>query len=201
MSPRIIADASALPIFHSGHRNPLWWGMIFLVTIESVVFATFGTTFLYFRFSAPEWPPPGIDPPDLLLPTLNTVVLICSSLVMAWADQGIKKGDVKRLKVGLAFAMALGVLFLVLKVVEYAAVDYYWHTNAYGSIVWTIVIFHSAHVLSVLLKGAVVEVLAFRGHFTAERNLGVQINGIYWHFVVVIWIPLYILLYWVPRLG
>jgi cytochrome c oxidase subunit III len=63
------------------------------------------------------------------------------------------------------------------------------------------VIFHSAHVASVLLKGIVVLVMAFRGHFTRYRHLGVQVNGIYWHFVVGIWIPLYLTIYWTPRIA
>lgn len=196
-----VHDVAELPVLVSGSRALLWWGMLGLVIIESVVFATFITTYFYLRFHAPQWPPMGIDPPELLLPSINTVVLVASSLAVFWADRGIEKGDVARLKLGMAIGMALGALFLVLKVVEYRAVDYRWHTDAYGSIVWTMIIFHSAHVASVLLKGAVVEVLAFRGHFTRERHLGVQINGLYWHFVVVIWIPLYITIYLAPRLG
>jgi cytochrome c oxidase subunit III len=66
--------------------------------------------------------------------------------------------------------------------------------------VWTIISFHSLHVLSVLLKGLAVLGLSFRGYWTEERHLGVMMNGLYWHFVVVIWIPIYLVLYWVVRL-
>jgi cytochrome c oxidase subunit III len=200
MSTRATLDVSRLPVYVSGARAPLWWGILFLVVIEIMVFGTFLTSYFYYRSLAPQWPPAGITPPDLFWPTLNTFVLIGSSLAIWWADKGIRKGDVARLKIGAGAAIAFSALFLVLKVVEYAKVGYFWDTNAYGSIIWTVIIFHSAHVASVLLKGIVVEILAFRGYFDAERHLGVDVNGLYWHFVVGIWIPIYLVLYIVPRL-
>jgi cytochrome c oxidase subunit III len=200
MSTAATLDVSRLPVYASGSRALLWWGMFLLVTIESVVFATFIASYLFLRFVAPEWPPAGIAPPELLLPTINTIILIASSAAVYWGDNGIKKGDVMRLKLGVGAAALFSALFLVLKVVEYSDVKYYWDSHAYGSIIWTMIVFHSAHVGSVLLKGLIVLVLAFRGHFDAERHLGAQINGLYWHFVVGIWIPLYFTIYWVPRL-
>jgi cytochrome c oxidase subunit III len=195
-------DVSHLPTFASGSRAPLWWGILFLVIIEAIVFSTFIATYFYLRFHAPNWPPAGEPLPELLLPTINTLVLIGSSLAVYYADSGIsKEGDVKRLKIGISLAIVFSATFLVLKVVEYHDSDYFWDTHAYGSIVWTMVIFHSAHVASVLLKGIVVLVMAFRGHFTRYRHLGVQVNGIYWHFVVGIWIPLYLTIYWTPRIA
>jgi heme/copper-type cytochrome/quinol oxidase subunit 3 len=60
--------------------------------------------------------------------------------------------------------------------------------------------FHAVHVLSVVLKTLFVAYLATHGYFTRERRLGVTVNGLYWHFVVVVWIPLYLVLYWSPRI-
>jgi cytochrome c oxidase subunit III len=201
-TPAYAIDVSRLPVFATGSRAPLWWGMIFLVFIEAVVFATFISTYFYFRFLSPYWPPAGEKLPELLLPTLNSLVLIGSSVAIYYADTGISKhGDVRRLKIGVAIAILLSMLFVALKVVEYYDSDYFWDSHAYGSIVWTIVVFHSSHVASVTLKGIVVLVLAFRGHFTKYRHLGVKINGIYWHFVVLIWIPLFITIYLTPRIS
>lgn len=200
MSAAAVVDVSRLPVFVSGSRGVLWWGMVGLLVIESMVFATLIASYFYLRFMAPGWPPAGVTPPELLLPTVNTLILVASSAFMWWGDEGIKEGDQRRLKLGVAGAAALGLVFLVLKVVEYADVDYRWDSHAYGSIVWTIVVFHSSHVASVLLKAIVVLTLAFRGHFTDQRHMGAQINGLYWHFVVAVWIPLYLTIYWAPRL-
>lgn len=188
-----------LPVLLTGTRAPLWWSMLLLITIETMVFATFISSYLFLRFNAAAWPPGEIEPPDLVLPITNSLILLASSAAVYWADRGIKKGDQKRLKIGMGAGIFLGVVFLVLKIVEYRDVDYYWDTNAYGSIIWAIIIFHSTHVGAVVAKGCVMEFLAFRGYFTEKRHLGIDINGIYWHFVALIWIPLFITIYLVPR--
>jgi cytochrome c oxidase subunit III len=188
-----------LPVLLTGPRSPLWWAFILLITIEIAVFSTLISSYLYLRFTAPVWPPGGIEPPSLPLPLANSFVLFASSLAVYWADRGIKKGDVRRLKIGMGLGILLGVIFLILKVVEYADVDYYWDTHAYGSIIWAMILFHSMHVGAVVAKGCVMEYLAFQGYFTDKRHLGVDVNGVYWHFVALVWIPLFIVIYLVPR--
>ncbi len=188
-------DASELPLNLNDRRAPLWWGMVGLITIEAVLFGSLIVSYFYLRFYAPAWPMGNISKPSLLLPSVGAVVLMISSGPMFWADASIKRGNVRNLMLGLALSFVLGVAFLTLKFVEYSGYDYNWATNAYGSITWTIVGFHSAHVITVLLKVAVVFTAAARGYFSAERNLGVRINGLYWHFVVVVWIPLFFTLY------
>lgn len=91
-------------------------------------------------------------------------------------------------------------VFLVLKVVEYSQVSYSWDDHAYGSVVWLVIGFHSTHVITLVLKTIVMLVLEWRGYFNEKRTLGVQVNGLYWHFVVAVWLPLYVVLYWSPRL-
>jgi cytochrome c oxidase subunit III len=202
MSTRLVLDVSEYPALVGGHRGPLWWGMLGLVIIESVVFASFLSGYYYFRFTALEWPPIGEAYPEIVLPTINTLILLLSSATIYYADTSIsERGDQRALKIGLSVSILLALTFLALKIVEYRNVEYFWDTHAYGSVIWTIVIFHSAHVGSVVLKAIVVLVLAFRGYWTEHRSLGVKVNGLYWHFVVGIWIPLYFTIYWVPRLN
>jgi len=181
-----------------GVRPPIWWGMLFLLLIEGVVFASLISSYFYLRSAAEVWPLGNIERPELLLPSINALILLASSVPIYFADQGIRKGNRTRLKLGLIISFLLGATFLVLKFIEYSNLDYNWATNAYGSIVWTITGFHSAHVFSLLLKTVVIGVLAFQGYFNEERNVGVQVNGLYWHFVVLVWIPLFATIYLSP---
>jgi cytochrome c oxidase subunit III len=192
---RTHSRAMELPLNANDPSAPLYWGMLLLILIEVVLFAGLIVSYFYLRFYAPEWPLGGISKPDLLLPSISAVVLFLSSAPMYWADSNIKKGNVRNLKIGLLLSLFLGITFLVLKGIEYFGYDYNWATNAYGSITWTIAGFHSAHVISVCLKVAVVFAAASAGYFSEERNLGVRINGLYWHFVVIIWVPLFFTLY------
>jgi cytochrome c oxidase subunit III len=195
-----VIDVSHLPNLVSGSRGTLWWSFVLLLVIEATVFATLITAYFYLRMGAPEWPPAGISPPDLALPTFNTFILVLSSVPMYLADKGITQGKVHRLLWGGITAIVLATIFLVLKVVEYSDVYYRWDDHAYGSIVWLIIGFHSAHVASVIMKTIVMMILGWRGYFNERRHLGVQVNGLYWHFVVFVWLPLYAVLYWAPRL-
>jgi cytochrome c oxidase subunit III len=198
MNPGRVRRAE-LPRMVQGHGETVWWGMVALITIETTVFASLILSYFYLKAGAPSWPPDGIDLPDLLLPTVNTFVLLASVVPVAWADRGIRDGNVFAARTGKLAGQALLLVFLVLKVVEYAGYDYDWETNAYGSIVWTMTGFHLAHVVVALVKSAVVLTLAWKGYFSAERYLGVQANAFYWYFVAGIWIPLYCTLYLAPR--
>lgn len=201
MSERLVLDVREFPALVQGHRGGLWWGMVGLVTIEVVVFTVLIMSYFYLKFHSSHWPPAGEELPQLLLPSINTLILLVSSATIHYADTSIsERGDVSGLKLGLILSFLLGSIFLILKVVEYSTVEYFWDSHAYGSVVWTMIVFHSSHVASVLLKSAVVLVLAYKGHWTQERSQGVKINGLYWHFVVGIWIPLYLTIYWSPRI-
>jgi heme/copper-type cytochrome/quinol oxidase subunit 3 len=185
---------------HYGSHPPIWWGMILLMLIEAVVFASLVASYFYLRSGADTWPLGNIKAPDLLLPSINALILFASSIPVYLADNGIRKGNQRRLKTGLVIGFIMGVIFLVLKYVEYSGLDYDWSTNAYTSIVWTITGFHSIHVIALLLKTAVMIVLAFRNYFNEERHTGVGANGLYWHFVVAAWVPLFFTIYLSPRL-
>lgn len=173
--------------------------MVGLITVEATVFSTLIASYFYLRLGHPEWPPAGVEEPKLLVPTINTVVLLLSSLPMHSADRGIARNDQRALKLGLLGSLVLALVFLGIKAYELSHLEYSWNSHAYGSIVWTILGFHSLHVSALVLKTIVVGLLAIKGFFHAEERIAVQVNGLYWHFVVAVWIPLYLVLYWVPR--
>jgi cytochrome c oxidase subunit III len=193
-------DLSRLDESPPDHRATLWWGIAGLVLVETVVFATLVATYFYLKIHHVEWPPAGTKEPELLLPTINLFVLLASSIPMHFADKGVTRDDQRALRFGLVGSIVLAIIFLVIKVVEYSDVSYRWDTHAYASIVWTITGFHSAHVVALILKTTIITTMAFRGRFHAEDRLPVTVNGVYWHFVVVIWLPLYFVLYISPRL-
>jgi heme/copper-type cytochrome/quinol oxidase subunit 3 len=192
-------DASRFSPYNFGSQGPLWWGMWGLILIEAAVFASLIASYFYLGSSYPEWPPAGVKEPELLLPTIASAVIFASSLPMHWADKAIKEGNGRSLKINLTVSIGLALVFLALKYFEYSDAPYRWDSHVYGSIVWAIIMFHSTHVTALVLKTAVVDALAWRGYFNRRRRLGVTANGLYWHFVVAVWLPLYLVLYWSPR--
>lgn len=193
-----VVDASCLPDQSYAHRNTVWWGVVGLVTIEGVVFASLIASYFYLQWGRPDWPPAGTAPPDLLLPSVATALLLLSSLPMAMADRAIRRDHLGPLKTLPLISIALAIAFLGIKAYEYAHIGFRWDTHAYGSVIWTIIGLHSTHVVALLIKTAVVTLLAWRGFFHARNRIGVTVNGIYWHFVVLVWLPLYATIYLAP---
>lgn len=193
-------DLPNLPVYVLGPKSVHWWGMLGLIAIETTVVLGLIAMYFWLKLVNPAWPPEGTDPPSLLLPTINTVVLLASGMAMLFAKRGIAMGDQRALKLGQVVALILAVVFLTIKVVEYAGYDYDWATHAYGSVTWTLTGFHFGHVISVLLKGLVVLAMSLRGMFRPDRHLAFEISTLYWVFVTLIWLPIYVTLYLSPRL-
>jgi heme/copper-type cytochrome/quinol oxidase subunit 3 len=200
-APYPAVDASRFVAYGRSHEMPIWWGVVGLIIVESVVFSTLLASYFYLGFRQPEWPLPGVGAPDLLMPLVGTAFLLVSSVSMHRADKAIDSDDQRTLRLSLMISIALAAVFLALKVHEYAGKDYRWDSHPYGSIVWLVIGFHATHVVSLLLKTLVVCVLAFRGFFHRTNRLALVINGFYWHFVVMVWIPIFLVIYISPRLS
>jgi cytochrome c oxidase subunit III len=188
-----------LPSTLNGSRSPVWWGMLLLITIESIVFASLLASYIYLRLGQPVWPPAGFELPELLLPAINTGLLAAGAAAVFLGLGGLKKGDVGRLKLGLGAGLLLMLGGLVLKIIEMRDFGEGWELHAYGSIYWSINGLHAIHLFVALGMGATALVLALRGHYTAERRVGVQAVSLYWQFVAIAWVPVFIVLYFVPR--
>src|SRR4030095_16676728 len=122
-------------------------------------------------------------------------VLLTSSFTMHWALQSIKRGNRAGLKAGLVLTFMMGLTFLLTQMLEYARIGFNPSDGAFGTIFCWLTGLHGAPVFIALPLLAVATVRSFRGHFTPEHHHGVEIPGIYWHFVDVMWIIVYASIY------
>ena len=199
MRTYVDVDARELPRL-TPHDHPLWWGVLFAVMIEAAVVENLLTSYFYLMAQAPEWPPEGVEPPPLLWSTIVLFVLPLSSVTMWWAGRGADRGRKRQLALGVTASVFLASLALGFRGLQIADFGPRWSDSAYASILWTITGFHFTHVVSAILGTAVVAVYAWRGFFTPARQLGVVVDTLYWYFVAGIFLPIYLVLYWAPRL-
>jgi cytochrome c oxidase subunit III len=197
---RVVADLSELPLHAMGSASPTWWGTVAFMLIEGTGFALVIGVYLYLASLASNWPLsaplPGLGP-GTVLTFLLLASLVPNVLLSRWADQG----DLRRVRIGLVVMAVLGVVPLVPRWFEFASLHVSWDSNAYGSITWTMLGLHTTHLLTDLADTLVLAVLMFTRHGDNKRRFGdVQDNAMYWNFVVLTWLPIYICLYWVPRL-
>ncbi len=171
-------------------------GMLLFIASEIMLFGSFFTIYFFVRVvnNAPEWPPEGFHLP-VYVAGVNTIILLTSSFTMHWALQAIKRGNRAGLKAGLVLTLALGLVFLLTQAREYSRIGFSPSDGAFGSVFYGLTGLHGAHVFVGLTILTFATIRAFRGHFTAEDHRGVEISGIYWHFVDVMWIVVYTTVY------
>jgi cytochrome c oxidase subunit 3 len=170
-------------------------GMFLFIASEIMLFGSFFTAYFFVRVAnGTPWPTPPHELP-VFVAGINTIILVTSSFTMHWALQAIKRGNRAGLKAGLTLTFLLGLSFLLTQLLEYSRVGFAPYTDAFGTIFFCLTGLHGAHVFVGLTLLLAATVRAYRGHYSAEAHHGVEIPGIYWHFVDVMWIVVYTTVY------
>jgi cytochrome c oxidase subunit III len=177
----------------------MWWGTTFFAVIEGFTLAIIAASYLYLRKNFSAWPPERTPRPDLLLPTISLVVLLLSVVPAWWAKRHAMRLHRPAVRRALLVSSALGLVSLGLRFTEFFALNTRWDSHAYGSIVWLMVGSHV--VLQVMDWGDTVGLAAIsvRGPWEAKHFVNATDNANYWVFMVLSWIPLFVLTFLGPR--
>ena len=173
-------------------------GMFLFIGSEIMLFGSFFTAYFFVRVvnpSAPNpWPPAPYDFP-VFVAGVNTCILVTSSFTMHWALQSIKRGQRAGFLAGMVLTFLMGLAFLLTQLIEYLNVGFNTGAGAWASVFFGLTGLHGAHVFIGLTLLAMVIVRGFRGHYSPEHHHGVELPGIYWHFVDIMWIVVYTTVY------
>lgn len=198
ISERPSLDVSDLKHTAFGVRSLIWWGTFGLIVIEGTMFAIIVASYFYLRTRTTEWPP-GVNNPTLWPGTVNLLIFLASAVPNQWLKKSAEKLDLRAVRIGLLIVSLVAVLNLVIRVFEFPALQCMWDTNAYGSVVWTLLGLHTIHLLTDGFDTWVLTVLMFSGPIQRKRFVDVSENADYWWFVVLTWVPIYLVIYWAPR--
>ena len=141
-----------------------------------------------------------MPPPDLLPGIVNSVILFASLYPNQRAKRAAEDEDAAGVKFWLVVCLVFGVAFNIVRIFEFRALNCRWDTNAYGSIVWTILGLHTTHILTDVADTAVLTAAVFLRPIDGHRFVDVSENSFYWYFVVLSWVPIYAVIYLAPRL-
>jgi cytochrome c oxidase subunit 3 len=180
----------------SSRIEPQVLGMLLFIISEIMVFGAFFTAYFFIRLVAGGgwFPFEGAELP-VAIAGVNTAILLSSSLSMHWAQTSIKNGNRFGLKAGMMLTTLLGATFLFIQINEYVNIGFSPQDHAQGTIFYGLTGLHGAHVFIGLSLLVMVTVRSFRGHFSPEHHHGVEVPGIYWHFVDVMWVIVYTSIY------
>jgi cytochrome c oxidase subunit 3 len=177
------------------HVDRVMVGLITFLASEIMLFGAFFTAFFYIRYKNYEvFPPEGFDIP-VSLTGINTAILVSSSFTMHWALVSVKRGNRSGLTLGLLFTLLLGLTFLGIQVNEYRTLGWTPETGAFGSVFFSLTGLHGSHVFIGALLLAIALTRSLRGHFSPAKHMGVELTGLYWHFVDLVWVVLYTTVY------
>ena len=182
-----------------------WFWIFFEMALFNEHRASLGSSIEEVRAAWATWPPHGVETvPPWELPLVNTLTLLLSGTTVTWAHHALQQDDRKSAKIGLALTIALGALFTAIQAYEYAHIldhKYFFNEEAansglYGSAFFMATGFHGFHVLigTIFLIVCLVRLMA--GHFKPNQHFGFEAAAWYWHFVDVVWLGLYTLVYW-----
>jgi cytochrome c oxidase subunit 3 len=183
------------PAHRSSRVEPQLLGMLLFIISEVMIFGAFFTAYFFIRVATGDpWPAPGTHLP-VEVAGVNTAILVSSSFTMHWAQTSIKNGNRFGLKAGMLVTFLLGCTFLAIQINEYANIGFAPQDGAQETIFYSLTGLHGCHVFIGLCLLLFVTIRAFRGHFSPEEHRGVEVPGIYWHFVDIMWLVVYSTVY------
>lgn len=173
-------------------------GMWVFLASEVMFFAGLIGSYIILRFGASDsWPMPG-EVLNVPVTATNTFILICSSVTMVFAFAAIERGDQKKCRLWLLATAVIGASFVGVQIYEYRELahhGFYPSSGLYGATFFTMTGFHGFHVTVGVICLLWVTAKAFRGGYTKDDHEGVEVIGLYWHFVDLVWIILFTIVY------
>jgi cytochrome c oxidase subunit 3 len=182
---------------HSAAEHPKHnlTGFIIFLCSESVVFLAFFSGFALLKINALDWLPPGVSGLEWQTPLINSVVLVSSSGTIYLAERFMAKGNLWGFRAFWLLTMALGSYFLYGQAVEWGGLEFGFTSGTFGGTFYLLTGFHGLHVATgVGLMGLMLIKSFIPGNYSGGEQ-GVQATSLFWHFVDVIWIILFVLIY------
>ena len=190
-------STAANPYSNIGIENRKLGMWIFLVS-EVMFFTGLIGAYIVLRQATPSWPHPSTVL-NIPLTALNTFILVCSSATFVKGLASAQDGDKEGMQVGLFLTVLLGILFLSIQMHEYHELIHEKHftpsSSIFGSCFFTLTGFHGAHVFAGVICLIVIFIKSLKGAYTPEEYRGIEVVGLYWHFVDLVWILLFTILY------
>jgi cytochrome c oxidase subunit III len=183
------------PANRSSRVDPSVLGMLLFIISEVMVFGAFFTAYFFLRVvNGDVWPAHGTELPKLVA-GVNTCILVSSSFTVHWALVSARRGNRFGLQASILTTFLLGLTFLFIQINEYVHIGFAPQDHAQATVFFSLTGLHGAHVFVGLTLLLFTTIRAFRGHYSPGHHHGVELPGIYWHFVDVMWIVVYTTVY------
>ncbi len=191
-------NTKAVPVvehFEEAEEDNRMFGFVVFLLSESVIFFSFFVGYIVFKTSATDWLPAGFEGLEVREPLINTVVLVSSSFVIYFAERCLHRENLWGFRIFWLMTMAMGTFFLYGQAVEWMGLPFGFTSGVFGGVFYLLTGFHGLHVLTGVLLQGIMLGRSFIPNNYENGEYGVAATSLFWHFVDVIWILLFILIY------
>jgi len=195
-----VLDVTETPTIVFGRRASTWWGTTAFMAIEATTLVVCIAAYLYVRKNFHHWPPAPLRVPDVLRPTISVTFLALSNIANYWLSRKVRALDKRGTQIGLLVMSTIAAIAIVLRVFDFRDLNSHWDTNAYASAAWISVAFHSSLLFLEGIETWVFTALFWFGPVEGKHFSDADDNCVYWYFMTLVWVPMYALIYWTPRL-
>ena len=181
---------------HEDHHGKGMFGVTIFLLSESMVFVSFFATYIMLRLTTTNWLPPGIKGPEASPSVIfHTIVLVSSSFVIYFAERALKSHKLTQFRLLWLTTSAMGIYFLVGEFQEWQGLDFGLATGLVGGTFYILTGFHGLHVTAGIVLQLIMLARSFLPHNYEDGHFGVSAASLFWHFVDVLWLILFSLIY------
>lgn len=179
---------------HDQQKTSMFGFTVFLLS-ESIIFISFFLTYILLRLTASQWLPSGVPSLEVVKPAINTVVLVSSSFVIYFAERALEHRNLFKFRLLWLTTSAMGTYFLVGQAIEWSGLSFGLTTGLFGASFYLLTGFHGLHVFTGILLQMLMLARSFKQGNYNKSHFGVSSTSLFWHFVDIIWIILFALIY------
>ncbi len=190
-----------IPVRPNGSITIGRWGMALALLLLGIALGSFLFTYFYIRLENPFWPPENVPMPRLLMPGIATALLLLGAAVMRWAVGSVRRGQLNRLRVGLALVFLLGAGALGVMIWEYAQLPFNWQLNGYASVFFAVGVYMLLLLAVALGMNLFVQVWAWRGHYDELDHAAVENSAWFIYGISAFWLITFSVLYLTPYVS
>ncbi|HEX5973449.1 MAG TPA: hypothetical protein VFY85_16055 [Gemmatimonadaceae bacterium] len=197
---RAVMNLSALPDVVFGARDIMWWGTLGFMVIEGFTLVLTAAVYLYIQQNFAAWPPEGTPSPSLGIPTAQLMVMLLSLPLVWWIGRAAHAYDLGKVRIGLTLASVVALAFVALRILSAIySLNVKWDSNAYGSAQWLILGSHFTLLLIEFIEVSGMALMFWLAPVEEKHFSDAADMAFYWYFMVLSWVPLYVLCFLVPR--
>lgn len=196
---RPLVDVSTLPTVAFGSRSIVWWGTLGFMVVESVTLAVCVAAYFYLRRNFANWPPLRSPRPSLVMPTIGLIVLLAGAVPTYLYKRAAERLERRATHLWLWVATLFLVAATVIRVFEFFALGVRWDLNAYASATWAIVFAHFTLLLASAGETATMAFMYLTGADEMRHFSDASDNAMYFYFLALAWVPLWVIVYLLPR--